>query len=87
MENKKLSLIKLVFLISLAFILFSLPSVSADYRREVYDYQGSHTSEKVNYSLINADTISGGNGTFTENVTVEDSIIAGYFYGILYCKR
>jgi len=82
MENKKLSLIKLVFLISLAFILFSLPSVSADYRREVYDYQGSHTSEKVNYSLINADTISGGNGTFTENVTVEDSIIAGYFYGM-----
>ncbi len=62
------TIIKILIILFLALII--LPSVNAAYKREVYDYQGSHLREKVNYSLIDSDEFTGGNATL-ENVTAD----------------
>ena len=48
---------KILLLILMVLLVSSL--VAADYRREVYDYQGSNRRLKVNYSLIDAGNFSG----------------------------
>jgi hypothetical protein len=56
-------------LFAIFILLMSSFVADAAFKRDVYDYQGSHLRQKVNYSLLDSDNITvdnilGGNGTF-----------------------